>query len=92
MAVEDEGSTPGVRFASTIAWVGAGGLIGLIVGGILGRLSETPNEFLGSLDVVGGALVGGPIGAIAGLMVGLAAAARSRKKGRAEETRPDVTP
>lgn len=54
---------------TAILWAMGGGLAGVIIGAIVGRLTENPNEILASLDPVFGAMVGFPIGALVGLVL-----------------------
>ena len=49
----------------------AGGVVGAVIGAIVGRLTENPNEFLADLDPFVAAVIGFPIGALVGLVIGV---------------------
>jgi len=50
-------------------WAMGGGIAGALIGGVVGRATENPNEMLASLDPFVGAVIGFPIGAVVGLLL-----------------------
>lgn len=62
-----------------LAWLFGFALVGALIGGIVGRLTETPNEFLAGLDPWIGAFIGFPIGGVVGLLLFAVWAAFRRK-------------